>query len=534
MPNTPAYIPQTSNQMTGTGFTNLQDYLNANQGNDLNNVLASGINQQIGATNTTLQNAQGDFANQLAGANQAGSAADVANEQNVLGYALNNPNQVTPQDVSQFNKWENQTYNGPTQLSSVSEFPQLTSQLQELQGLGANLNSPSGKSQLLNTFINQPGYTQGQQNFDTMLLGSSPNNNNTLNNLGQQISNVNNNVTGAENQAGAQATNTANQTAQFQGNLLNNLGLSSAGNYTGNIPTGLIEQQNTNLQNQTAADVAAQQAAYAQSQKDLANLNVTGNPYLAQLAGVTTYGVNPLTSDYLTEEATPTASSVASPQQAATLQALSQLAGINNTFVTNPSQVGTYNPTQAVQFATPAYLSQVAAAKANYQKQLNDLQVNSGINNLGAVTGLTTAQAASMTPAQAQAFLQQYSIPFNTGSNADENNVNAGGGTNAFGVLTSGNPLGSSSSNDNVYQVGGNYQGTLPQVIAQNQANLQQFQGMSGNALTGNTTYQADQNQLQQAQNLLNLFQTAYGENQVIKGNQPASLPGASTFSKNV
>ena len=519
-------IATPANQRTGSGFTNLQQYLGANEGNDLGNVITNGVNQQLGNTDTTLQAAQGDFANQVGNADQAGSSSDITNEQNILNNALNNPNQVSQQDITQFGNWRNANYNGPNQLTDVSEFPQLTGQLNYLNSIGTNLQNPGGKSQLLNSFINKPNYSQGDQNFDTTLLGSNPKNSASFNALGQQIQNTNNAVTGAESQAGAQAQNIADQTNQFKQGLYNNLGLDQTGNYTGANQQGLIEQQNSNLQNQVASDTAAQNAAYTNSLSDLQNLSVGNNPYLASLSGVTTYGVNPANTNLLTKSIAPNASNVASPQQAATINALSQLAGINNTFITDPSQVGTYNAAKPVSFDTPAYLSQVQTAKNAYNNYLNSMQGNSGINNFGAVTGANASSISSMTPAQAQAFLQQYGLTFNTGAKDQGAATNGQTGPNSFGILTNGSPLGTSSDNVGYSQMGGNFQGTLPQIISQDQADLGQFKGVTGNALTGNNVYQADTNQMQQAQNLLNIINNAYGENQVIQGApQPISTP---------
>lgn len=495
MPNSPSNMPQ--NARTGSGFTNLQQYLGANEGNNLNDVITGGVNQQLGGVNTTLQGAQGDFASQLANASQLGSSTDIQNEQDILNKLNNSPTDINQNDINAFQNYRTTNYNGPKQLSDTSEFPKLTGQVDYLNSLGKNLQNPGGKSQLLSTFINRPDYTQGEQNFDATLLGNSPNNA-SFNQLGQQIQNTSKAVAGAEAQAGAQAQNTADQTQQFKQGVYNTLGLDQTGNYTGANQNGLIEQ-NANTLNQRVNDYTQQQnAAYQQSLQDLQNQNVTNNPYLASLSGMTTYGVAP-SSALLTKAIAPNASNVASANDAARINALTQLAGINNTFITDPSQVGTYNHSAPVSFDTNAYKSQVQTAKNAYDSYLNNLVAGSGINNFSALTGnLTNSQIQAMTPQQAQAFLQQYGNQFNVGK-VDQNGTG-------------------------VYQQGGNFQGTLPQIIAQANADLANYSGMSGNALSGNNNVQADLNQKQNAQQFLNIINNAYGANQVIKGNTAAPL----------
>jgi hypothetical protein len=196
----------------GTGFTNLQKYLGANSNNNLDQYLGSQISNEAGNYRNDLNSAQSQFQNDLsaqdqnlqnnqqnanntlnsfsltptnASTGQTGSTAgSLAQPTDASGNydattAYNNAlSQYTPSDdtVKAFQSYMNPTYNGPSGLSNSD---QLRATAQNLNSMGTQSN-PQG---LLSRYLGGArGYTSGQQNFDSMLLGNA---NNTKQSLSQ-------------------------------------------------------------------------------------------------------------------------------------------------------------------------------------------------------------------------------------------------------------------------------------------------------------------------------------------------------------
>lgn len=240
---------------TGTGFTNLQALIGANQGNNLAQTVGSGINQTVQNTQNDLNQSQQQFntdtsANSTAGNEQ--QAQGIIGQ--ILGYSGNNtgsgnpyqssgvntvgsgtpttssstaPTSTTPslaanlsqQQVNQFQNMLSGNYNGPSQLEN---YGQLSSEANQAQGLSSDINSSGGLQSLLQQYIggnnNGGGYTQGQQTLDQLLLGQG--NTQGLQQAGQQAGQLTNQIQNAN--AAAQAQNTQQQSlAQQQAQAIN-------------------------------------------------------------------------------------------------------------------------------------------------------------------------------------------------------------------------------------------------------------------------------------------------------------------------
>jgi len=303
--------PSGGGKQMGSGFTNIQKIIGANQGNQLNSTVAQGIQGVGQQTQQQLGQAQSQF-QQGAQANQLNTQAN----QQLLQQGLANPTQLTgnPSNVSQFQNILAGKYQGPQGLANAD---QLTGQAQYAQQLGQQLGSQGGQQSLLQRFVGGNQYSQGQKNLDTLLMGAGPQN--QLNQARQSVaglgSQVNAGVTAAQNQAqqlGAQA-NQFGQAAQQQfGNTVNQ------------------QVQGLQQQAQTAASSRDQQYQKLLSGLQGGQISAEDAQKLGLTSGEQIYNTfqNPSS---LVKESTlgATAQNVASSQDYARMQALQQLAGTN-------------------------------------------------------------------------------------------------------------------------------------------------------------------------------------------------------------
>ena len=158
------------NRQQGSGFTNLQRVMGANQNNRLGQTVGQGIQ---GTQQKYGQNVQqsGQQFGQQAGAARLDTEQNRQYVQNTLGNAIQDPTKVGQAEYDQFGNLRAGKYAGPQDLQNYSE---LQAQAQDVGQLGDLTRSAGGRQALLQRFIGgNKGYTQGQQNLDTLLLGQS-------------------------------------------------------------------------------------------------------------------------------------------------------------------------------------------------------------------------------------------------------------------------------------------------------------------------------------------------------------------------
>lgn len=359
-------------KQTGTGFTNLNQYMNASQGNQLGAKVAGGVTNAANQASGNLQNAQNQFNTQ----SQANNLNTAANQQEVAN-TINQANagqDVNQQAVQDFAKFRLGQYAGPTTLQNQD---QLVNQAQNAQTLGGLSSTAAGRQALLQRYVGGNGYSQGDQQLDNLLLG--------------QGSNAQLNAARAKTQnLGSQAQNAANtaaQQAQYYGNQAQ-----AFGNQTKNT-------LNTNLTNESSA--LSSQATQANNARDtmVANLQKNwGTQGLtdAQMAAV---GVDPTKSiytenlgDYITRDALmANQGNVANAQNYAQAQNLGKLTGsdVNSAGsallanLRDPSQAGAFNADVGVTNKDlTGFNTNLAQDQKNYLNSLIAGGNNSAVNNL--------------------------------------------------------------------------------------------------------------------------------------------------------
>lgn len=308
------------NQQKGSGYTNIQKIVQANQGNRLGQAVGSGIQQAGQQTRSNLGQQQQQFQQQSA-QNQANSAGNQQLVSNVLQNAdqYDPTNQTNPnaQQTSQFQKLISGTYQGPQGLANTQ---QLQNQAQDVGQMAQSLNTAGGRVGLLQRFVGNPQYTGGQQSLDTLLLGQGGGNQAALAQARKATAGLGSQIANASAGAQAQGQEQANAAKEYGQQVQNQFGQTVA-----DINTGLA-QKATDAQ-------ATQKTNYDKMVSDLKSGNI--NQTEANLLGI---GQNQVVTSnllsnmdkYITQNPlAASAQNVASGQDYAKINALRSLAGQN-------------------------------------------------------------------------------------------------------------------------------------------------------------------------------------------------------------
>jgi RNase H-fold protein (predicted Holliday junction resolvase) len=395
-----AYNP---NKQQGTGYTNISQIVAANQGNQLGQTIGSDIQQSGQQAQQQVGQAQQQF-NQQTAANQANTAQNAQLVQNVL----NNPTQYSGasgtqgQQANQFQQLMSGAYQGPTGLNNAS---QLQANAANVGQMGQALNTSGGRAGLLQQFVGNPQYNQGEQTLDATLLGQS--NAPQLAAARQQALQLQGQTQNAIAGAAATGQQQAQQAQQFGQAVQNQFGQQVAGINSGLQQQAASAQQQANQQYQQtlqayqSGNITPQQAALlgiTQGQQ------VTGN----ELQNINSYiQENPQAA---------TAQNVASAQQYNQLAALQQLAGnaapqqaqnILQQYAGQSGQAGQFAANPAVQGNSTGFQNANTAQLNAYNQQL------------------APSQAALAGAQNIENLVQQRQQDFASGNLAGANNINS-------------------------------------------------------------------------------------------------------------
>lgn len=184
----------------GTGFTNLSRIMQASRGNKLGQTVAGGIQSQAQGLQTQVKSAQEQFQEEAQkGRLDTGEAAQ--KRQEILGrfapstgaqqtqqpatppaaaQAPTQPGQpaqpkpqgpVSEEEIKKFQQFRTGTYTGPKELQDQAS---LVGKAQQTEELGELARSEGGRQELLRRFVGGQGYTAGQKQLDTSILGQQP------------------------------------------------------------------------------------------------------------------------------------------------------------------------------------------------------------------------------------------------------------------------------------------------------------------------------------------------------------------------
>jgi len=193
---------------TGTGYTNLNKFLGANQGNQLGQKVAGNIQSQIGGVKSQLGEQKTSFEKE-AEKNRIGTDADKQKRDEIIGRfssASSEGGPLSEEDKAKVSQYRGGQYTGPSGLKDTSA---LSQQAQDLAGQTSNL-SPSGTQELLRRTIGSGRYTQGQQKLDSLLMDRSG-----LRQVGREAQGLGSDINRTNLAAQGQAQALKGQAAQF-------------------------------------------------------------------------------------------------------------------------------------------------------------------------------------------------------------------------------------------------------------------------------------------------------------------------------
>lgn len=332
---------------TGSGFTNLQRYLSANQGNQLGQVVGGGIANAAQGVRSGITGA----ANQFQQGADAGNLASDANQQaraSVLQQISSGTNpQVTDDQAKQFATFRGGQYTGPRDLGDTSK---LQNQAANAESLGRGTATASGRQGLLQDFVGSPQYTQGQKSVDSYLLGQAP-----------EIASARQKTLGLTNAIGRENQRASSVASQEQANA------QKFGKETNTMIGGQLTGIQGALANQATAagaeDAAARQRFESgqRTAQDYATLGID--------PGTHNFGVSLIDPRWYSAAGAPTASQVANDTQRAQIGALAKLSGQDvgqfyQGYDPNATRQSPYN------FQAPQFQTAVSSARDQVQQDV--------------------------------------------------------------------------------------------------------------------------------------------------------------------
>lgn len=239
------------NDRKGTGFTNINRVLQANQGNRLGGAVTSGVQSAAQNVKTQAQKSQEKFQQEaqknrldteeakgkrdeiigrfgtpasgasqtstapqqnaaVSGTNQVANQVAQANAQPTSGASQAPAPIVSEDEIKDFTRFRTGTYAGPTGLE---DYQTLAGQAAEAEQLGNLTRSTGGRQELLRRTVGGEDYSQGQQRLDTLLLGQSGTQG--LNQARKATRGLESDVQAANQQAGNLAQEYANRAKIF-------------------------------------------------------------------------------------------------------------------------------------------------------------------------------------------------------------------------------------------------------------------------------------------------------------------------------
>ena len=431
-------------------WTNLQNYLNSNNGGQFGQEFAGNIGNNV-------TQAQNSISNAATGFQQAVNSDTVNDNQSVDSEVGSNPQNMSSGDQSTFENELNGSYGGPQNANSYGAFQTAAFQEQNAENEAQEAQTAGGQQALLQQNYNTPTYTEGQQGLDTAILSSDPNAQAALQSLAQQASSLPvsyQNATAAANNEAAQGQAT---TAQTQATAENDL--YGAGGSFGAPTGGAIGNLENTLTNQATND----KTTFDQEQSDIENAISTGNmgtltPAEQQIVqglnislpdftgpkrGPSQFGgpVTPYTSAYgVTESPYLTAnpdsninvSTEATAEQAAQMNALASLAGQSTDPFLNSTLAGTA-PAAPVSFNQAGYSNAIQTAQVQYTQAASAINSQiQALSNTPAGMAPPTAKIQEL-EAQMNALNAQYGLPAGTsllpsGSGSGSGSITTPGG----------------------------------------------------------------------------------------------------------
>lgn len=338
---------------TGSGFQNLDKYLNTNQSKQFGQQVLGNVSNEVQSAKQNQDAASQKFKDQVQSSNQL-PTGDQVNQ------AIANP---TGADKSQFQGWLTQGYKGPNSLAeNQGDWNQYWSGTNKANTSAQLLGTEAGRFSLLDSYFGKPNYNFGEKGLDNLLVQQSG--------LGRDTRNLQNQATQLNSQGQVQAKQLQDVAAQRAGEVEKSkdaaraaIGIDANNQVITGDGAGAIGQQYKQVDDQVAQQNAqrlADQQELAQNlpsdfltQNELGTLGLQGNDNLYNLD----------LKNYITPNADLTRNQVLTPEQKAHISALNQLAGVDNNSYTGDLTAAS-NP---YSFDLSRFQQDEAGQKAGYQ-----------------------------------------------------------------------------------------------------------------------------------------------------------------------
>lgn len=401
-----------SGQGSGT-FTNLQSYLDANKGRNFGEQVAGKVQGEVNKAYDAESQADTGFRN-------LSDQGTTRSDQNLLGQVKSDPNALA-NNQDQYNSWLKQRdakYSGPNNLVDTQYYNPTQQALTRAQEVAKATEDEGGRKAYLQeqygSGVGRNDYTSGMQNLDNLLISQDPNSKAAFQSARDSAKNAGDQFSTLNSALSAYAGQNSAATADARKQARDTIGIDDAGNYNngGQIGTdvGALDQnvaarKGVLADEHKALDPIGQMTNISQlndQQRKMTGLNDSqfsgfnlkpGNmgsyePYYASMrqAPGDFYRVNAGNYSSFVNDNDVNRSSVASQDQTARIQALSKLAGIDQNFISDPSQAGKYTNGDLYNYDKGGFLTSVNGQRGGLEQAIRNIDQapsGTGISDLG-------------------------------------------------------------------------------------------------------------------------------------------------------
>lgn len=347
---------------TGSGFQNLDKYLQTNNAQQFGQKVLGNVQSEVQGAKAGMQDATQKFKSQVAESNQLPTSEQVNS-------AIANP---TGADPKAFQTWQSQTYKGPNSLADSNDaFNQYWSGINKAGTTSKQLGSEAGRFTLLDSYFGKPNYSFGEKSLDNLLVQQSG--------LGKQTRGLQNEATQLKTQGNQNSLALQNEASQRAGQVEQSknatraaIGLDAQGNVIQGEGAGAIGKEYDSATQALKDANIARRLQQSQMKQNLGydNYNNLTQEQIAMLGlGNNTELYNLDLSNYLQTNPDLTINQSMSPEQRARIQALSQLAGVDDSFASGAA----LDPTDPYSINADKLRNDQTVTAANYDQGVKDI-----------------------------------------------------------------------------------------------------------------------------------------------------------------
>lgn len=433
---TPGAGPTSSGQ-----FENLDKYLQVNSGQGFGEKVAGKLQGEVDSANQAREQAGATFKAQS-------DSGTTSFNQGIVDDALKDPTKFVgdQKNIDEFNKQRDAKYGGPNNLGDTPAlYNQTFGTARAASDKARASESEGGRFQILTNYFNRPSYSQGEKSLDNLLIQNDPNTQQAFKNIRQQADATQQAAEGQKTALASFAAQNRGTTEDARRKTRAALGIDDAGNLLKLDDTkgnGAIQDAVEGMDarvKQRQADLSADRLKFngLQGKQRLGDLSpellaamgldpsqygATNNADMLDVDGENVgagefFGVDPYSNDFnqFVNEADLNRGNVGSKDDMARLNALSKLAGLENTYVSNPDDAGKYSQGSLSTFkkddfggrvgnSRDAFSAEMKAAKAHFdqvaaggglvntpdmQRAVNDIRQKYGLPRVGNEAGAT-------------------------------------------------------------------------------------------------------------------------------------------------